>query len=90
MPQLERGDIAVERLTGTRVMIIHATPAADGLTVRFPDGRLEDRYAFELEQPQTIFDVLRDLVTLTITWPSRAIEYDPRAARSRPQLVRQV
>ena len=88
MPQLERGDIVVERLTGTRVMIIHATPMADDLTVRFPDGRLEDRFAFELEQPQTPLDVLRDLVTRTLLWPTRAIEYGPRTVRARPQLVK--
>ena len=38
MPQLERGDIVVERLTGTRVIVISARPAADDVTVRFPDG----------------------------------------------------
>ena len=89
MPQLERGDIALERLTGTRVMVISATPTVDELTVRFPDGRLEDRFAFELEQPQTFLDVLRDLLTLSLTWPTRAIEYSPRTVHSRPQLVRQ-
>jgi len=89
MPQLERGDIVVERLTGTRVIVINATPAADDLTVRFPDGRLEDRFAFELEQPQTLVDVLRELLTLSLLWPARAVEYGPRAVRSRPQLLRQ-
>ena len=88
MPQLERGEIVVERLTGTRVMIIDAT--ADALTVRFPDGRLEDRFAFEVEQPQTLLDVLRDLLALSLVWPARAIEYGPRAVPPRPQLVRQI
>ena len=87
MPQLERGEIVVERLTGTRVMIINAT--ADELTVRFPDGRLEDRYAFELEEPQTLLEILRDVVTLSLTWPTRAGEYGPRTIGSRLQLVRQ-
>ncbi len=87
MPQLERGEIVVERLTGTRVMIINAT--ADELTVRFPDGRLEDRFAFEVEQPQTLLDVLRDLLTLSLAWPTRAVEYGPRGVPPRPQLVRQ-
>jgi hypothetical protein len=63
MLQLERGDIVIERLTGTRVIVISARPAADDVTVRFPDGRLEDRYAFELEQPQTILSPLRDFVS---------------------------
>jgi len=87
MPQLERGEIVVERLTGTRVMIINAT--ADELTVRFPDGRLEDRFAFEVEHPQTLLDVLRDLLAASLAWPPRAIEYGPRAVPPRPQLVRQ-
>jgi len=89
MPQLERGDIVVERLTGTRVIVISATPAAEELTVRFPDGRLEDRYAFELEEPQTLLEILRDVVTLSLTWPTRAGEYGPRTIGSRLQLVRQ-
>jgi len=86
MPQLERGDIVVERLTGTRVIVISARPAADDVTVRFPDGRLEDRYTFELEQPQTIFDVLLGLVAVSLAWPARAVEYGPRPL-PRPRLV---
>jgi hypothetical protein len=87
MPQLERGEIVVERLTGTRVIIINAT--ADELTVRFPDGRLEDRFAFEVEHPPTLLDVLRDLLSISLAWPARAVEYGPRAVPPRPQLVRQ-
>jgi hypothetical protein len=87
MPQLERGDIVVERLTGTRVIVINTTPAADDLTVRFPDGRLEDRFAFELEQPQTLFAVVRGLLTLSLAWPAPEVEYGPRVARARPRLV---
>ena len=86
MPQLERGDIVVERLTGTRVIVISARPAADDVTVRFPDGRLEDRYTFELEQPQTIFDVLLGLLAVSLAWPARAVEYGPRPL-PRPRLV---
>ena len=86
MLQLERGDIVVERLTGTRVIVISARPAADDVTVRFPDGRLEDRYTFELEQPQTIFDVLLGLVAVSLAWPARAVEYGPRPL-PRPRLV---
>jgi len=89
MPPLERGDIVVERLTGTRVIVINAVPTSEDLTVRFPDGRLEDRYAFELEQPQTMLEVLRDFLALSLTWPARAIEYGPHTVRARPQLVRQ-
>ena len=88
MPQLARGDIVVERLTGTHVMVIHAAPTGDDLTVRFPDGRLEDRYSFELAPPQSFLEVLRDLVAMSLSWPVRAVEYGPRVVRSRPELVR--
>jgi hypothetical protein len=87
MPQLDRGDIVVERLTGTRVIVINVTPAADEVTVRFPDGRLEDRFAFELEQPQTLLEVLRDLAMAVLVWPARAVEYGPRPVPSRPRLA---
>lgn len=87
MPQLERGDIVVERLTGTRVIVISARQAADDVTVRFPDGRLEDRYTFELEQPQTLWEVLRELVTVSLAWPARAVDYGPRPVPSRPRLI---
>jgi hypothetical protein len=87
MPQLERGDIVVERLTGTRVIVISARQAADDVTVRFPDGRLEDRYAFELEQPQTPFEVLLELMQRSLAWPARAAEYGPRAVPPRPRLA---
>ena len=87
MPQLERGEIVVERLTGTRVIVISATD--DEITVRFPDGRLQDRYAFEVGQPPTLLDLLRELLTLSLAWPVRAIEYGPQPVPPRPRLVRQ-
>jgi hypothetical protein len=46
MPQ--RGDIVVERLTGKRAIVIHVT-SPEEVTCRFADGRLEDRYTFELD-----------------------------------------
>ena len=46
MPQ--RGDIVVERLTGKRAIVIHVN-SPDEVTCRFADGRLEDRYTFELD-----------------------------------------
>ena len=45
MPQ--RGDIVVERLTGKRAMVIQAS--GEEVTCRFADGRLEERFSFELE-----------------------------------------
>lgn len=46
MPQ--RGDIVVERLTGKRAIVINVA-GPEEVTCRFGDGRLEDRYVFELE-----------------------------------------
>jgi len=46
MPQ--RGDIVVERLTGRRAIVIHVT-SPEEVTCRFADGRLEDRFTFELD-----------------------------------------
>jgi hypothetical protein len=46
MPQ--RGEIMVERLTGNRVMVIDVV-SPEEITCRFADGRLEDRFTFEVE-----------------------------------------
>src|SRR5439155_3893982 len=46
MPQ--RGEIMVERLTGNRAMVIGVL-SPEEVTCRFGDGRLEDRFTFELE-----------------------------------------
>src|SRR5256886_16133827 len=46
MPQ--RGEIMVERLTGNRAMVIGVL-SPEEVTCRFADGRLEDRFTFELE-----------------------------------------
>jgi len=46
MPQ--RGEIMVERLTGNRAMVINVL-SPEEITCRFADGRLEDRFTFELE-----------------------------------------
>src|SRR5438034_10248116 len=46
MPQ--RGEIVVERLTGNRAMVIHVV-SPEEITCRFADGRLEDRFLFEVE-----------------------------------------
>src|SRR5436309_2164512 len=45
---LQRGEIVVERLTGNRTMVIRVV-GREEVTCRFADGRLEDRFAFELE-----------------------------------------
>ena len=46
MPQ--RGEIVVERLTGNRLMVIDVV-SPEEITCRFADGRLEDRFTFEVE-----------------------------------------
>ena len=45
---LQRGDIVVERLTGRRALVIKLN-GPEEVCCRFGDGRLEDRYTFELE-----------------------------------------
>jgi len=44
----QRGEIVVERLTGNRAMVIRVV-GREEVTCRFADGRLEERFAFELE-----------------------------------------
>jgi len=46
MPQ--RGEIVVERLTGKRAMVVRVV-GPEVVICRFTDGRLEERFAFELE-----------------------------------------
>ncbi len=55
MPQ--RGDIVVERLTGKRAIVIKVV-SPEEITCRFADGRLEERFTFELEPPLSPFGVL--------------------------------
>jgi hypothetical protein len=55
MPQ--RGDIVVERLTGKRAIVIKVV-SPDEVTCRFGDGRLEERFTFELEPPLSPFGSL--------------------------------
>jgi len=59
MPQ--RGDIVVERLTGKRAIVINVT-GPEEVTCRFGDGRLEDRYVFELEPSPSAFGWLLSLL----------------------------
>jgi hypothetical protein len=44
----QRGEIVVERLTGNRAMVIHVV-SPEEITCHFTDGRLEDRFTFEVE-----------------------------------------
>jgi hypothetical protein len=54
MPQ--RGDIVVERLTGKRAIVIQI--GGEEVTCRFGDGRLEERFTFELEPALPFFNQL--------------------------------
>ena len=83
MPQ--RGDIVVERLTGKRAIVINVT-GPDEVTCRFGDGRLEDRFVFELERSSSPLGWLASLLTSF----ARSPEPPPAVAgRVRPLVVRQ-
>jgi len=83
---LQRGDIVVERLTGRRAIVIH-TPSEDEVICRFADGRLEDRFTFELETPTSPLG----WVWAVLIGPSRPPEARPAAVggRVRPMIIRQ-
>jgi hypothetical protein len=85
---LQRGDIVVERLTGRRAIVIKAEEP-DEVTCRFGDGRLEDRFDFELEAPPP--PMFTWLVSLAWPFTGRTGERsNPAVAeRVRPMLVRQ-
>ncbi len=67
MPQ--RGDIVVERLTGKRAIVIKV--AGDAVVCRFGDGRLEDRFVFELESPSSVLGGLVGFITSSFVGRSR-------------------
>ena len=85
MPQ--RGDIVVERLTGKRAMVIHIQ-GPEEVSCRFADGRLEDRFTFELEPVQA---PMATLISLTLSMFGAGPRERPPASvtdRLRPMLVR--
>jgi hypothetical protein len=82
---LQRGDIVVERLTGKRAIVINVA-SPDEVTCRFGDGRLEDRFVFELERPSSTLGWLGTVVGTLVRSP----EPPPAvSARVRPLVVRQ-
>jgi hypothetical protein len=85
---LRRGDIAIERLTGKRAMVIDFT-GPEEVTCRFSDGRLEDRFLFELDLARpTVWDSVFSL--LRYPFSSEAAKKRPAApAAARPRLARQ-
>ena len=85
MPQ--RGDIVVERLTGKRAIVIHLN--GEELTCRFADGRLEDRFAFELEPAMPpLNSLLAFLGSLLTSSPRPQPSLQTGGERPRPLLVR--
>jgi hypothetical protein len=83
MPQ--RGDIVVERLTGKRAIVINVA-GPDEVTCRFGDGRLEDRFVFELEHASSPLGWLGSLLNSF----GRSSEPPPAVAgRVRPLVLRQ-
>lgn len=84
---LQRGDIVMERLTGRRAIVIQV--AGEEITCRFPDGRLEDRFDFEVE---TALGVLESLLSVVMSlFAIRPAERPATSVgeRPRPLLVRQ-
>jgi hypothetical protein len=85
MPQ--RGEIVVERLTGKRAIVIHVN--GEELTCRFADGRLEDRFGFELDPALPPLNALVAFVG-SLLWnaPPRERQQVAATERPRPLLVR--
>lgn len=85
MPQ--RGDIVVERLTGKRAIVIRIQ-GPEEVSCRFADGRIEDRFTFELEPAQA---PMATLISLTLSMlgagPRERLPANV-ADRLRPMLVR--
>lgn len=85
---LQRGDFVVERLTGKRAIVIQVG-SPEEITCRFADGRLEDRFTFELEPPFSLFGALWSLLISPFVSRSRE-NPEPSVTRSvRPLLARQ-
>jgi hypothetical protein len=83
----EPGDIVVERLTGKRAIVIRAA-GPDEVTCRFTDGRLEERYTFEL---QPLLPFLGSFLSLVLSFFWASPRERPAASveeRIRPLLVR--
>ena len=84
MPQ--RGDIVVERLTGKRAMVIQVS--GEEVTCRFGDGRLEDRFAFEIEPALPLLNSLVAFLGSLLWSAPRERTQVPVGERVRPLLVR--
>jgi len=85
MPQ--RGDIVIERLTGKRAIVIR-TVSLEEVTCRFADGRLEERFTFELEPPLSPVGLLLAFFGSSLLWWLRESPGGSISERPRPVLVR--
>ena len=84
---LQRGDIVVERLTGKRAIVIQVT-SPEEFTCRFGDGRLEDRFDFELEPALPLIPSLLSLIASIFSTAPRERPVAAVSERVRPLLVR--
>jgi hypothetical protein len=86
---LRRGDIAIERLTGKKAMVIDVT-GPDEVTCRFGDGRLEDRFTFELDVAgPSIWDSLFAYIKIPFLNATPKKRPAATANAPRPRLARQ-
>ncbi len=85
MPQ--RGDIVVERLTGKRAIVIKLV-SPEEVTCRFGDGRLEERFTFELQPPPSPFGSLVSFFLASFMNWFRQSPAAPVIGPPRPTLVR--
>ena len=83
----QRGDIVVERLTGKRAIVIRIQ-GPEEVSCRFADGRMEDRYTFELEPAQPPLSTLLSLTLSMFGGGTRDRPPANVADRVRPMLVR--
>ena len=83
----KRGDIVIERLTGKRAIVIRIE--GEEITCRFADGRLDDRFEFELDPTIPLVESILSFVISLLgplsreRWPAAAV-----GAHVRPALVR--
>ena len=82
----KRGDIVVERLTGKRAIVIRIE--GEEVTCRFADGRLDDRFAFELDPPVPFVESLLSLVLSLFGSAARERWSTAALNDRRPSLVR--
>jgi hypothetical protein len=84
---LKRGDIVVERLTGRRAIVIRVL-SPEEVTCRLGDGRLEERFTFELEPPASPFGSLVSFFVSSLLSRFRQAPTTSVSAQPRPTLLR--